>query len=181
MKKIEVPLGKRSGRFSFYVLISFFIGWLLILAIENMFTKPFSGSSVVLAIIVLGVALAIGIGMYDYITKKEAKLVAESDGETIKFYINSSSGKSYELQPIALSEMGRFYAVEKKARILMITEKYFQFQPKSGLSKEDINIIPDLFKIDKTGVAQIIQFVGEVAPEITLGYGGSVLSTLFKK
>lgn len=180
MKKIEVALQKRTGKFKLYVGGIFFVGWMLILAVSALVSHWFDWSAAVFTGVMLFAAIGIGKGLYDYYTQKDAKLVVTSDGQTMQFYIGHASGNSNESESIKLADMKRFYLVEKKTRYFL-KEKSFEFEPKKGIFKEEIDVFPSLSEIDENGVRSVMQFVGEMAPEITLGYYGSIYEKMFNR
>lgn len=179
MKSISIDLQKRKGKYRLFIFGLFFSAWMLILTIANLISSGFNWSACIFGILIAFLAIGIGMSLYDVYKKKEPKLTVESDGETIKFYFSHSLGKSNESKRITLANMKRFYLVKKKTRFLL-TELSFEFEPKTGIFKEEVDVFPALLDADEKGIQTILNFVGEVAPDINIGYGGSMLSQLFK-
>lgn len=180
MKEIEIALQKRKGKFRLYIVGTIFVSWMLLLAITALISHWFNWSAAIFTGVMLFAEIGLGIGLYDYFVKKDAKLVVASDGQTIQFYIRHSAGTSYKSDDIKLADMKRFYLFEKKTRFLF-KEKSFEFEPKSSIFKENIDVFPALSDIDENGVKRVMQFVGENAPEITLGYYGSLYEKMFNR
>jgi len=180
MKKIEIALQKRSGKFKLYIAVAIFVAWMLILSVAALISHGFDWSAAVFTGLMVFAAIGVGKALYDYYTQKDAKLVVSSDGQTMQFYINHSTGNSNESDSIKLADMKRFYVVEKKTRYFL-KDKSFEFEPKSGIFKENIDVFPSLSDIDENGVKTVMQFVGETAPGITLGYYGSLYEKMFNR
>ncbi len=180
MNTVSIDLKQRKGKFRLFMVGAIFMIWMLLLAIINLVGNGFNWSAICFLIFVGIFLIGIAMSLYDYYKKKNPKLTAESDGETIKFYFSHSLGKSNESSRIKLADMKRFYLVKKRTR-LMLTELSFEFEPKSGIFKEKIEVFPELLEADDAGIKTILNFVAEVAPEINIGYGGSMLSQLFSK
>jgi len=157
-----------------------FLAWMLLLAIVSLLSKGFDWSAAIFGVVILFCAVAVGMSISDYYKQKEARLVVESDGVIMRFYISHSGGTSNKSKSIKLENMKRFYLVTKKTRYL-IKDKSFEFEPKTGVFKTQVEVFPSLSEIDDAGVAKVMEFVGESAPEIVLGYYGSPLARMFKK
>lgn len=179
MKTISVDLQKRKGKLRLYIIGAVFLIWMLLLSIINLFSHSFNWSATIFGIIIAFVLIGIAMSLFDVYKKKDPKITAESDGETIQFYFSHSLGRSNESSKIKLSDMKRFYLVKKRTR-MMLTELSFEFEPIKGIFNEDIDVLPALLDIDGKGINTILNFVGEVAPEIMIGYGGSKFSQLLK-
>lgn len=180
MKKIEVVLQKRTGKFKLYIAGAVFIGWMLVISTVSLVSHEFTWTAAILPGLMLFGAIGIGKSFYDYYMQKDPKLVVTSDGQTMQFYIGHASGNANESDSIKLADMKRFYLVEKKTRYFL-KEQSFEFEPKSGIFKEEIDVLPSLSDIDENGVKSVMQFVGEMAPEITLGYYGSLYEKMFNR
>jgi len=180
MKKIEIPLQKRTGKYKLYLFGGIFITWMLLLTIGNLVSEGFNWSATIFGGLMLFGAVAIGMALYDYYKQKDPKLTVESDGTIVRFFISHADGQANKSKSIKLENMKRFYLVTKKTRYL-IKDKSFEFEPKSGIMKTNIEVFPSLSEIDEAGEAKVMGFMSEVAPELALGYYGSPLANLFNK
>jgi hypothetical protein len=181
MKKIEIPLQKRTGKHMLYLAIGIFVFFILLSCIGNLFTSGFNWTATIFGGLMLFGAIAIGMSLSDYYKQKNTNLTVESDGSIVRFYILQNDGKKGESsKSIKLENMKRFYLVTKSTKYF-IKDKSFEFEPKSGIIKTNIDVLPSLSDIDDVGVQKIMAFMNEVAPEVDLGYYGSTISQLFKK
>ncbi|HMI05979.1 MAG TPA: hypothetical protein VK528_00430 [Flavobacterium sp.] len=180
MEKIEIPLQKRNGKFKLYVAVTVFMGWMFVLCIVNLIVKGFDWSPVVMAALLAFGLIAVGIALSDYYKQKNPKLAVESDGIIVRFFIGYDGGTANRSKSIKIENMKRFYLVTKKTRYL-IKDKSFEFEPKKGILKTNIEVFPSLSDIDDAGVAKVMEFMGKMAPEIALGYYGSPLAQMFNK
>lgn len=179
MKTIEIPLQKKKRKFTLYAIAGAFISLMLLITAISIATKGFETSSSVLGGLLLFGFAGVGIALYQYYTYKNPALVVASDGVIINFRIKHDKGTGDKSEIVKLAKMKRFYEVNKRTRYF-ITERSFKFEPKKGISKTEIDVLPSLLDIDKAGVAAIMEFIAEVAPDIQLGYYGPSLSKLFK-
>lgn len=180
MKKIEIPLQKRKNKFRFYMAVTVFMAWMFLLSIGNLLVHGFNGSAAFFGGLMAFGMIAVGMAINDYYKQIDPKLAVESDGVIVRFYISHNTGKANESKNIQIENMKRFYLVTKKTRYF-VKDKSFEFEPKSGILKTNVDVFPSLSEIDDEGVQKVLQFMSEVAPEIALGYYGSTFSQLFKK
>ncbi|HLA55488.1 MAG TPA: hypothetical protein VK623_05285 [Flavobacterium sp.] len=179
MKKIEVPLQKRQGKLILFIVLALFCAWMTVLSVFSLITA-FSWTPAIVAAILFSCLIGIGISLKKYFGWQNPNLVAESDGNTIRFFISHAAGESSKSEEIKLAGMKRFYQVTKSRR--GIKDTYFEFEPKSGIFKTEVDVLPSLYELNPMTISKIMEFVAEVAPEIMLGYyGGSALGQLFKK
>lgn len=181
MKSVSVDLQRRKAKYWLFIMGLFFSACMLMAGIANLVASGFSWSIGIFILFILLLVIGISMSLYDLFKKKNPKLTVESNGETIQFYFSHALGKSKESKKIKLADMKRFYLVKKRTRFLL-TDLSFEFEPKSGIFKEEIDVFPELLDTDENGIRTILNFVGEVAPpDLKIGYGGSILSQLFKK
>ncbi len=172
MQKFDVLLQKRSGKMFPYLIAAFFL-FLMTLGIVRGMISNFQWVHLLLAAIILFADYLIFSALIQYFLYKDVRLIVESDGQTVKFYNTNSDGKVFnESEEFKLDEMARFYTVEKRTRYL-ITNHYFEFEGKSGLSsllKEDVKCFPALYEATGEDRRNVLEFVQSVAPDIQLGY-----------
>lgn len=172
MQKFDILLQKRSSKSIIYILAGLFMGFLLLMIGGAMIHEFHWYILVLFLLFLLGAGMVFN-GLMQYFLYKEVHLIGESDGKTIKFYNTNESGKVFNASDeIDLTEMKRFYIVEKSTKYMMRNYAY-EFEGKSTLSallKEEMDIFPSLYEASPEGRKAVLEFVKTVCPEIELGY-----------
>ncbi|WP_294824591.1 hypothetical protein [uncultured Flavobacterium sp.] len=180
MDKISIPLQKRKGKFILSIFVAVLAGWGFLAALSFTFTTGLTANSGIAGGILFLFLILLFVNFNDLNKLKSGTLTIESDGVIIRFYISYQGGTAKMSEDIKLERMSRFYIVHER-RALVMVNKRFEFEPKTLTSVKKIDIFPSLLEINKQGFTKIMNFVGQVAPEIKLGYGGSALSNLIRR
>ena len=180
MTKIDVPLRKRTGKLILSIIVAVLAGWGFLAALTYTFTEGLTVNSGVSGGILLVLLILLFSNFNDFNKLKRGTLTVESDGTVIRFYISYEGSTAKMSEDIKIKDMARFYIVHTK-RALVMVNKRFDFEEKNGIFPKKIEVFPSLLEINTVGFAQVMNFVGEVAPGIQLGYGGGVFANLMRK
>ena len=180
MEKIDIPLKKQSDKFTMTLVAAALVGMLLATCIYNIFNEGFNLVTGFQVGVVLIIFIAVLMSISDYTKMKDGTLTIESDGVVMRFYISHKTGTANKSNSIRLENMKRFYVVNKKT-MFIFTDKMFEFEPKTGITKKRIEVFPSILEIDEAGFNKVMAFVNRVAPQIELGYNGFNLVNMFKK
>ncbi|MFN0204629.1 MAG: hypothetical protein ACKVTZ_24145 [Bacteroidia bacterium] len=172
MQKLDILLHKRKGKAMGYIAAAVGSALITFAAIPLVQENATWWKWLLLILPAIGTLMFI-YGLWQYFAYKEVRLIVESDGEQIKFYNLSDSGKVFnEYDDIKLADMQRFYIKKETTRFLTVNYS-FEFEPKSALGailKEEVDPYPSLFESSEEDMKQVLLFVKEVAPEMELGY-----------
>ncbi len=172
MQKLEIALQKRTAKMLLYAAVAFPITFMTIGLFIGMISSFVWYHLIVLAAFGFGIYLVYN-SLIQYFLYKDAKLVVESDGDTIKFYNINAAGKTFnESEVLKLDEMTRFYVVETSTRYLMKNYS-FSFEGKGSMASilsDDVDCFPKLYECTGEERRDVLDFVSSMAPHIQMGY-----------
>jgi hypothetical protein len=172
MQKFDILLKKRGFKSVLYIVASVFILFILALTFKSTITK-FVWYHALFYIILLTAGFITLKGLFQFFLYKEVRLVAESDGEKLKFYCLNDKGKQFNVSDeFKLDDISRIYIVQKSTRY-MYRNYYYEIEGKSKLStflKEKIEVFPSLFEAGDEDRKAILGFVSSLNPGISTGY-----------
>lgn len=182
MQKLELILTRRKNKAVLYWLAGVFMVIMVFLCVGALLHE-FEWFELVIGVLFLFGVLWVMNALKNFYFNKEVKLVVESDGETIRFFnLGDSANIFNSIAAIKLSDIKRFYIVQKRTRYFM-HNYYFEYESKGTLGsllKEKVECFPSLFKSDDDGRRQVLAFIKQLNPEIDLGYQ-NIFQKLAKK
>jgi hypothetical protein len=172
MQKFEVLLNKRSGKSVLYIVASVFLIFMLVLMTKTLITNFVWYYGVFYTLLLAGAYISLK-GVCEYFFFKEVLLVAESDGDYLKFYCLNDKGKTFcRSEKLKLDDIARIYIVKQHTKFLY-KNYYFEIEGKSKLDsflKDKLDVFPSLYAASEADRNAILAFIASLRPDIQTGY-----------
>lgn len=180
VRKIEIPLRKRWGKLVLYCFFTVLLSLVLVFTSPSLFEKPFNWRIVAGFLLVVAAFSYIAGSVYNGIRIKNPMLVAAIVNGRIAFYIRHANGTANESRELDLDSIARFYVVRTRSRF-MISDLSFECVRKQGYLRERIDVIPELYELDRFDIPKVLEFISNEGPHISIGYDGGILGQVLRK
>ena len=183
MKKLEIELHKRKGKFKVYLLASFCGVFCLLIFGLQLLKSDFHWWLAALGVLFLRVTIVLVYRIIIYLKSNQMKMVVQFDGEKIHFYSHNELGNVFNSSDYIDSELIVQMYIKEQTRYLMHNYKYVYEGKgvKTSMFKEEIEAFPALFEASEDDRNTVLEFVQDCLPDASLDYAFSWQNELQKQ